>query len=152
MSLCSKICLNSSKTEAQSANKDPWLPSIWYVPGIVLTSLITITVSLLISLLFSKLKKKGLNSSTLLKFPKKLKRNFQPTENVIQLILTQVTLGFLSQPLLSMKWFLMLHKWEVLAERRQSLAFLISITDFLFGAQQFDFVRYTYFQFFYFCK
>lgn len=76
MSLCSKICLNSSQTEAQSANKDPWLPSIWYVPGIVLTSLIIITVSLLISLLFSKLKKKRFKFIYSSKISKEVKKEF----------------------------------------------------------------------------
>ena len=117
--------MHSSKTEAPSANKDHWLLDIWYVLGIVLNSLIIITVSLLISLLRKHFKK--VSSSTSLKFPKKLKRNFQPTQNVIQLILTQVSLAFLSQSLWSMNQLLRWHKWDVL-EDDKPLAFLISIT------------------------
>lgn len=91
----------------------------------MLNSLIIITVSLLISLLRKHFK--NISSSTSLKFPKKLKRNFQPTQNVIQLILTQVSLAFLSQSLWSTNQLLRWHKWDVLADDKP-LAFLISIT------------------------
>lgn len=91
----------------------------------MLNSLIIITVSLLISLLRKHFK--NISSSTSLKFPKKLKGNFQPTQNVIQLILTQVSLAFLSQSLWSTNQLLRWHKWDVLADDKP-LAFLISIT------------------------
>lgn len=108
--------------------------NIWYVLGIVLNSLIIITVSLLISLLRKHFK--NVSSSTSLKFPKKLKRNFQPTQNVIQLIFNTsiISIPFavfmVNEPVTKVT--------QMRCLRRRQTTGILNF-DHIFGAQQYDF-------------